>query len=240
MDDMEKYLLSTSRKVVPLLKALTRKPDLITVKIPNSEQSVLTAVLDVLTERNLLILDYGPSDSLNNKLLAAERIICTTLHDMVETRFSCGALKKVKYKGAPAFATPIPDSVLYIERREYFRIKPLISHPAYINLRLEDDQPVKLKITDIGVKGLSFTDTGSASRAAAGDRFENCRLILPANPSVLVTLEIRYRTGNGKPEDGNARDRVGAKFIDLNQGLEFTLQRFINMVQIEQNAMVKS
>lgn len=237
---MEKYLLSTSRKIVPLLKALTKKPDLITVKIPNSEQSVLTAVLDVLPDRNLIILDYGPNESLNNKLLEAERLICTTRHEMVETRFSCTSVQKVRYKGAPAFAASMPTSVFYLERREYFRIKPLISHPAYISFTLENEQVIKLKITDIGVKGLAFLDNGYLSWASVGDRFENCKLTLPANPSVLVTLEICYRSNSSKAEDNDSANRMGGRFVDLNHGLEFTLQRFINMVQIEQNAMVKS
>ncbi len=40
-------------------------------------------------------------------------------------------------------------------------------------------------------------------------------------------------------KDGQATNRVGGKLTNLNQNDEFNLQRFINMVQIEQHAMSK-
>ena len=238
MEGIEKYLLHTSRKIVPLLKSLAKRPDLITAKIPDSSHSVITAVLDILPDRNLIILDYGPDDSLNRKLLEAERIICTTYHEMVETRFSCTDVKRVKYKGERAFAAPIPTSVLHLQRREYFRIKPLISHPAFISVMRDDEHPLKLKIIDIGAKGLSLDDKSLQLKLSEGDRIENCKLTLPANPSVKVNFEIRYITDIGSKE-GQTTHRVGGKFVNLNANDEFTLQRFINMVQMEQNAKLK-
>lgn len=239
MDGMEKYLLHTSREIVALLKALAKKPDLITARLPHTGHSVITAVLDILPGRNLLILDYGPNESLNNELLAAERIVCTAHHEMVETRFNCSNVQRVKYKGAPAFAVPVPDSVLYLQRRGYFRIKPLISHPAFISLMRDGEHPLKLQIIDIGIKGLSLADRGLISKVSVGDQIADCKLTLPANPSVNVNFEIRYIT-DISTKNGESVQRVGGRFIDLNPNGEFTLQRFINMVQIEQHAKLKS
>jgi len=238
MEKREKYLLRTSRKIVPLLKAMAKKTDLVTARVPVGGYTVMTAVLDILPARNLIILDYGPDESLNKKLLAADQIVCTARHNFVETCFNCSGIKRVKYKGEPAFAAPIPDSVLHLERREYFRIKPLISHPAYISLTDENEQLFKLRIFDIGVKGLSMQDWEPRLKLSADEHYENCKLTLPANPSVTVNLEIRY-TSSGSTENGDAAVRAGCRFINLNQNDELTLQRFINMVQLEQNAMVK-
>jgi hypothetical protein len=38
-------------------------------------------------------------------------------------------------------------------------------------------------------------------------------------------------------KEGQATNRIGANFVGLKQKDEFTLQRFINMVQMEQNAL---
>jgi len=238
IEGTEKYLLHKRREIIPLLKALAKKPDLITAKIPESDHKVITAVLDILPNRDLIILDYGPNESLNKKLMAAERIVCTTHHEMVETRFNCSDILRVKYKGAPAFAAPIPASVLHLQRRQNFRIKPLMSHPAFITLIRDDAHPLKLKIIDIGAKGLSLEDKSLQLELSDGDQIENCKLTLPANPSVQVNLEIRYTTNTGSKE-GQTAHRVGGKFINMKANDEFTLQRFINMVQMEHNAKLK-
>lgn len=238
VEEKEKYTLRTSREVIQLLKALTKKPDLITARIPAGGQSVMTAVLDVLPKKNLVVLDYGPVEALNKKLLNAERIVFSTRHDLVETRFSCEALTRVKYKGEPAFAAPIPTSVLHLQRREYFRIKPLISHPVYCGLNRKGESPLKLRAIDIGIKGLSVQDSGFQLNVSEGDRFDNCKLTLPANPSLSVELEIVYMASIIS-KDGEAANRVGGKLINLNKNDEFALQRFINMIQIEQNALSK-
>ena len=238
VEDTEKYVLRTRREIIPLLKALTKKPDPVTAKIPDSTHTMITAVLDVLPNKNLMVLDYGPAEALNKKLLAADRVICTTRHEMVETRFNCSNLKQVKYKGEPAFAVPLPDSVLHLQRRGYFRIKPLTSHPAYLGLTLENDQVLNLKLIDIGIKGLSLQDNLFRLHTAQGKLFENCKLTLPANPSLNVNFELRY-SASSSSRDGQEFNRVGGRFINLNPNDEFNLQRFINMVQIEQNALIK-
>lgn len=238
IEGTDKYLLRTSREIIPLLKSLAKKPDLITAKIPNSGHMVITAVLDVLPNRNLIILDYGSEESLNQKLLAADRVICTTRHEMVETRFKCSNVNRVKYKGAPAFAAPIPVSVVHLQRREYFRIKPLISHPAYLGLMRDGEVALKIKVIDMSVRGMSLEDREFQLNVSEGDLIENCKLTLPASPSLKVDLEIRYMT-NIDLKEGHTTNRVGGRFINLNQGDEFTLQRFINTVQIEHNALFK-
>lgn len=235
LQEQEKFLLRTSKEVIRLLKSLSDKPDIITAKISGSDHSMMTAVLDVFPQKSLVVLDYGPNEALNKKMLAAEKIVFTTRHDMVETRFSCGELQRVKFKGEPAFAAPIPTSVLYLQRREYFRIKPLISHPVYCELNREDQVSGKLEVLDICIRGLSLHDEGDQWNLSEGDRLNGCKLILPANPNLTVNLEIQYTTTIvGK--DNETTNRVGGKFTNLNQNEEFTLQRFINMVQLEQHA----
>ena len=189
-------------------------------------------------KKNLLVLDYGPNHALNKKLLAADKIVFTARHDMVEIRFSSGSIKQVKYNGEPAFATPIPTSVLYLQRREYFRIKPLISHPVYCQLSREDANPLKLRIIDICIKGLSLQDDDFQLKVSEGDRFEKCKLILPANPKLSLGLEVCY-TKTINLSDGLKTNRVGGRFSNPNVNDEYVLQRFINMVQLEQNALSK-
>ena len=238
IEEQEKYTLSSSRTVVPLLKALIKKPDLITAKISGTSHSIMTAMLDVLPGKNLIILDYGPVEALNTKMLEADRIIFTCRHEMVETRFTCNQVQRVKYRGAPAFAAAIPTSVLYLQRRGYFRIKPLISHPVFLTLNREEEPSVKFKVVDIGIKGLALVDTENQLKTDTGDRLEKGKLTLPANPSLNVDLEVRYQIEAGSRE-AQTCNRIGARFTNLTQKEEFILQRFINMVQIEQNSLAK-
>lgn len=239
IEDQKKYLLRTSQERIRILNTLKEKPDLITARIPGNGHAVMTVVLDVLPKKNLLVLDYGPNEALNKKMLAAEKVIFTTLHEMVDTRFSCSGLKRVMYRGQPAFAAAIPDSVLYRQRREYFRIKPLVAFPVICKLRLEDQVVLKLKVIDISIRGLSLMDQDFQLHTSNGERFEGCTLLLPANPSLEVDLEVRYMLTTNMKE-GQQINRVGGKFIELSLTDENILQRFINMVQIEHNAISRA
>jgi len=239
IEDQKKYLLRAKREKIRLLKALREKLDLITARIPGSGHAVMTAVLDVLPKKNLVVLDYGPNEALNKKMLAAEKVIFTARHEMVDTRFSCSGLKRVKYQGQPAFAAAIPDSVLYLQRREYFRIKPLVAFPVTCKLSREDQVVLKLKVIDIGIRGLSLLDKEFQLQVSKGVMFEACTLLLPANPSLEVELEVCYMLTTNMKE-GQQISRVGGKFINISPTDEYKLQRFINMVQIEQNAISKA
>ena len=74
---------------------------------------------------------------------------------------------------------------------------------------------------------------------STGERFEACTLRLPANPSLEVNLEARYMlTTQHKGKEKITR--FGGKFIDISPVHEYKLQRFINMVQIKQNAISKA
>jgi len=73
---------------------------------------------------------------------------------------------------------------------------------------------LKMKVIDIGVRGMSLLDEELQLQVSKGDLFEACTLLFPANPSLTVDLEICYMltTNITKRQQIN---HIGGKFINI-------------------------
>ena len=78
IEDYEKYLLYSRGEIIQKLRQLGKGKNLITGHIGN--ETVLTAVIDVLSDNNLVVLDYAANEALNQKLIDAKRVIKNFRH----------------------------------------------------------------------------------------------------------------------------------------------------------------
>ena len=235
IEGQEKYFLKKRQAIEQTLGLLARKKCLITAHFADGKNPLLTLILDILKDKNLLILDYGPNEATNKKILAAKNIKFASNYEGVKANFSAKKLVKAKYKGQPVFALPIPEAILWLQRRESYRVKVPRSEHVSCQISLDEGEAVGYSVLDISVGGIGIVDPDFSFQKGKGDvgsRLENCNLVLPEVGDQLVTLEVRYYVPIDK-HDRSAGQRVGFAFRDLNFAVEAKVQQYMHMVELQ-------
>ncbi len=231
----EEYILRSRDQVISVLKELSKRPDIVTAYFGGGKHHMLTAVLAVLPERDLAVLDIGPEETLNRRAQAAERLVCVTKHDGVAVRFSLSGLSRAKFQGREVFAAPLPESVLRLQRREFFRVHVPLMNPVTCRIPCPDGGTLTLNVSDISVGGIGLIDPTFRIEPIPTTVLEQCYLTIPDFDSFNVDLEIRS-AHRLRQRDGNEVNRIGCRYAHLAPDKLVIIQRYINKLQIEQRA----
>lgn len=231
ISENERFLLHSQPEIRSQLLSLAKKPDIITAYFDGGKSFILTAVLGIVKERNLLVLDVGPDDATTRRAIDSGRLVCTTKHQGVPIKFSCENMQSARYQGKPAIAAAMPQNLYRLQRREFFRVQvPRINAPL-CDIPLEGGEKIlTLKVVDLSVGGLCLIDPEEQLRPEMLAGYTGCTLHLPDYGELTVSLQIRNK---GRFFSGNASPvtRYGAAFENLTMSDNLYLQRYIYQLQ---------
>src|SRR5512144_2362374 len=120
LGDYSKYLIHSKTEIIFVLRAVMQKTELVTAYFNHGKDFFLTSILEV--EPDYMILDYGSNEALNRKVLASGKVVFLTSQDRVKVQFTAPHVEKITYAQRDAFRITLPDTVLKLQRREYYRI----------------------------------------------------------------------------------------------------------------------
>lgn len=228
----EAHLLNNRWAITQKLRLLAKKPDLITAFFNGGRESVLTAIVEVMPEQDLVLLDYGADEKSNARMIDSERVIFTGAHNGIAAQFSSTSVRRARFQGQTVFACTLPPSLLWRQRREFFRVRVPGNLPARCEMALSDDKPSRLPIVDISVGGVALLDEHSRPVFTKDARFTECELLLPDIGQINVALCVRYTLplNRAHPEAGQ---RVGCSFGELSLDATAMVQRYIYLVDAQ-------
>lgn len=218
-------------EIIQKLRLLGKKKSLITLHFDGN--SMLSTVIDVLSDKNLLVLDYGGSEASNVRLLAKKRAIVKTDYDGINAQFTANNIRKARLKGNPTFACDLPDKLLWVQRREYYRVRIPLSENVTCELIHGDDNRTTYKVLDISTGGIALFDPNNELELEPGNIFHNCKLMLGEHATSLISLEVRNHIILD-PSDMSKGTRCGMQFLKVPGDFDASLQKFINMVDLQQ------
>lgn len=237
--EREKYLLETHQDIVQNLQDLARRPTVITAYFNAHRDSISTTIIDVLTERNLLVFEPGPSNSANLRLLKATQAICIARYNDIDMRFTIHEIRRARYRDQDVFACPIPDSLLRLQRREFFRVSTPLMNPILCHFTSKTGKATTLPLADISIGGICLTDEQQQFDYPNGDIIERCTLEFPDDPKRLViNLLVRATFMVGKQRSVRIQ-RIGCEFTELDPRSANFIQRYISRLQIQQKNLLQ-
>jgi len=238
VEDHEKYLIYSRTEISRVLNELSKRPDIITAYFNGGKEYLLTAVLAVLPDRELVVLDYGPDERTNRRVLDAERLICVTKHNNIDIRFNCTTPQRAKFQEKQAFAAPIPESLFRLQRREFFRVSTPITSPVVLQIPQEEGTLLELNVADLSCGGLGLLDPDGMLPAEPLTELKGCVLFLP-DETLTLDLQIRNRIRHTL-RDGRQVTRIGCAFVNLPLNQNAVIQRYIHRLQVEQKGLSQS
>lgn len=230
---LRSYEVTTRAEVLALLRALRDKRALVTAYVGRGLEFLVTSVIGVHPEFEELTFGLGKDATLNRRLLSAKNIVFVATLDQVKLQFAAERAELIEADGESAFRVRIPDAVLRLQRRNYFRVHTPLARPLVCRApspgRL--GEIVDLTVLDISCGGFGvWVDPGRLD-AYPGLVLDNCTLDLPEVATLELTVEIRHVADIRRV--GRPRKRLGCRFLNADGPTSTLLQRYVNRAERE-------
>jgi len=243
LDDEEQspFALREPGEIASVLRALAEARSLISASLVPGGFACPTALLAVHDD-GTLVLDGNRDESMNQRMAAASRMICMAQLDLVPIRFRLSTPTRIMHEAYVAFTTPLPETLLRMQRRELYRLACPATTSAMVHVanagHAPDPDTPSLRVLDISGGGVAIAIPDDAlARFEPPALFSPCLLRLADAPPVAVTIEVIYT----RPQEirGVVRWRAGCRFVDLPAAVEQQVMQYIFQVERQRNARLR-
>lgn len=234
-ETFSRYAVRNPREILQLLRALTEKRVLITAHL-DERTSFLTVLLALDASGTSVVLDAAPETHINQRVVAAAELVCTTRLNNVQVQFSLSAIQAIRYDDRPALRANLPASIVRLQRREFFRLAA--PRLAPLVCKIMENQPdgrkklVSVRILDISGGGLAILVPPQELHFEVGMDFDHCSLVLPDGEPLPIRLTVRNVFDINQP-DGAKAQRAGCQFVGLPSAVMTRLQRYLFKLERE-------
>jgi len=238
LENWHDYEVQSRKEIVALLRQIGEKKQLIRMKIKGEADVCVTSVLEVDPESGLFILDRSINREQNERILRAGQVMCETYLDKIRILFRAGGLQELEFGGTGALAANIPDSLIRLQRREFYRMPTPVTNPVPVLVPL----PIALgggsasfPLADISCGGIALFDNKMSLNSTIGQTFTGCRIELPEIGTVDTSLQVRNALDVTMLNNKTSR-RIGCMFVDISRANMAGVQRYITKLERERNA----
>ena len=239
-DQYSQFLLHSKSEILAVLRSLIQKGAMITVHFDQGRSFLLTTMLSLKSDNREFVLDIGSNEAMNAKALQAEKLILTTIIDKVKVQFSVKKLSPTQHEGRTAFLGTLPETLLRLQRREYFRLSTPLVNPVKLNaIATRPDHSafnIELPLLDVSGGGVGLMATlDHAQLFERGTTLTDCKMMLPEEGLLVVTLSVR-NLFDVTTRSGAHYVRMGCEFVNLSGARLNMVQRYITRVERERKA----
>ncbi|MEI8164654.1 MAG: flagellar brake protein [Betaproteobacteria bacterium] len=235
-DEYSQYMLNSKSEMFAVFHGMVEHVSQITLFFNEARDMVLTSMISYNDDG--ILLDLGASAELNRKALDASKIFCVTQLDKVKIQFILRGLQRVDTKGGPAFSAALPDSVLRLQRREYYRLATPVARPLKcaigVPVREGDRRVIDAHIADISGGGLCVISIPLDIPLEPGIEL-SCKIDLPEIGVVSGTVMVRSVFDSVMRSGAKSR-RAGCEFVKLPGSMLTLIQRYIIKIERERKA----
>ena len=233
-DEDREFRISSRKGMLSILQGIADQGSH-TALFYGGSQSILTTLIGI--NENGIWLDVGPFPPENKQILLSDRVTFVSVHQHVKIQFVANSIESVMFRNNEAFYLELPDYLLRVQRREFYRTAVPASPPVRCSVPIQPedpDEPVivrELPVVDISGGGIGLLCDEDEDALLPDKVFTDCRILIPEVGALTVTIEVRngIKVTMGK----NIHKRVGCRFIRPDNQTNMLLQRYINQLQSE-------
>lgn len=234
-EDIELRIFSR-KEMLSILQSIADQGTRVALYFGGEQTFILTTLLGA--NEHGMWLDVGPFPPENKQLLLSDKITFVSVHQHVKVQFTANDIENDLFENNEAFYLELPDYLLRIQRREFFRttipaatlVKCIIPTPPECS-----DDPVVMReipIVDISGGGIGLLCEKDETTLLPEKVFLDCKITLPDVGILTVTIEVRNGIDFTTPNNV-VHKHVGCRFLHLNNQTNLLLQRYIARLQSE-------
>lgn len=232
-EEERKCLIHSRTEIAFLLRGIMKHNTLITAYFNAGREFILTSIVGFDPANNGLLLDLGPDEELNKRLVESNQLLFTTTHERVKVKFSGTQATRVNHEGHAAFRVGMPQKLIRMQRREYYRIATGIVNPLKCRIMLPIDGVdgmAEVTVLDISCGGLALIDQHHAVDLEPGNSYDKCQLTLPEMGVIVAGLKV-CNTYEVTLRNGLACKRSGCQFTGMQESERGRVQRYITRLE---------
>lgn len=231
-----KYQISSKREIVALLSAVMKDHVGMSIRLDHMEDTIDTSILRM--DDDVMFIKAAADPLVNKALLESSNAAFVANPRNALIKFSAHQIQRVG-TDLLALKLDIPDQIVRIQRREFFRIDvpPQSALGCKISFTGADGQSnlIRAGIDNISAGGIGMTDRSGSLPLALNAVHDDCQLEL--NTSNAPRVRLKTRSVNKKEQgDGKVVHHFGCEFVETPRAALASIQRFIMQLEREVNA----
>lgn len=224
--DWHEFAVTSRREIEALLRNICVQKSRIFVQAGGQPVTWVTAVA---CDGAALILDRALTREQNNRIMQAGFVAFETSLDNIRIVFNTSRMREVDYQGEPAFALDVPDRMIRLQRREFYRVATPVIYPVLVSIpvpKAADADSITFSLADISCGGICLLDHQLALGANVGRVYTRCRIELPDVGVVTTGLQVR-NTATTTLLNNRTSSRFGCQFVDISLAHLSMVQRYV-------------
>jgi c-di-GMP-binding flagellar brake protein YcgR len=230
--ELERYWLYSKFEIDALITRLCDERVQMTVYWGSDGEFAVTQLMKVDAVRNEVHFDLPNQPEQQSHLLDAAELVCVAFIEAIKVQFTIAAPRRSSSGGFPTFLAGLPDRLLRLQRREYYRVRTPegVSASCLVPYSGDNAQYESLRVLDVSVGGLAMLAYPRHFDPSVVHVIDRCYLDLPGVGTVPVSLRVAHVETCA---DGQSR-RCGCEFVDLSPQARMMLQRYVHKIDVEQ------
>jgi len=239
-EEYGRYILSNEREVLFHLRNLQTQNSFVTLYLDDGQHFFLSKLLAVDEEKKRIFLDTPREPEVLNQALQAGKITVSTTVDRVKVQYRLHHIERGTHDGQIAFVANLPNRLLRLQRREFFRVQTPRINPLRCLLAIQK-KPSSPEVLDFSLYDLSggglclIGEERHADKFSLGALFADCRLNIPGESVISVNLRIR-EISKVETANGDHQLRLGCEFVNLPGSRLTLIERYITRLERERKA----
>jgi len=236
-EDMNPFRVTSRREIIALLRSIAERNQLVRMVLNQGADTIVTSILEVDDDNGTMLLDCAPTELMNKRVLDSHKLSFETMLDSIRILFASSDPESCIHEGLPAFIVPLPDYMIRLQRREFYRVPTPVTNPVLCTIPVKTESepmPVVTSLHNISGGGIAIMDEKKLIDTTFGRIYDNCRIDLPTGP-VTVSLQIRNML-ELTLSNGRTTHRLGCQFINPSNGALGAIQKYITKLERDRNA----
>ncbi|MET0855279.1 MAG: flagellar regulator YcgR PilZN domain-containing protein [Telluria sp.] len=238
LHDWHEFALTSRREIAALLGKICESQARILVAVRGQPATWVTGIA---CNANGLVFDRALTAEHNESIVKARHISFETSLDNIRIFFEAGKVRPVEYDGMPAFVIDLPDEVVRLQRREFYRVPTPLTEPVMVSIAVPTaagSEAINFSLADISCGGIGLLDNQSTLGATVGRTYAQCRINLPEIGTITTGLQLRNAMTMTLLNDRTNR-RLGCQFIGISTAHLSMVQRYVNKRECERKGQPK-
>ena len=228
-DGLDEFRVSSPREIQGLLKQLLDGSVLLNLNA--SDGSVFTSAIWTLdSSRGTVGFNADPNDPAMQALLEGEEVVVVGYLDSVKLQFDVHDLVLVHGNRASVLSCPAPREIYRFQRRNAFRVRPLMRTSPVARIRHPDmpEMEFALRVIDVSIGGCGLFLPEDVPTMNAGVLLQDVRIDLDTDTKLELSMRLQHITAINAEARGV---RLGFEFKRVGGDSLRALQRFIDLTQ---------
>lgn len=217
-------------QIAGILRRLHEGHAMVHVSLPGSNESWLSAIIDVQPTTGQVLLDELTPREGNIALRNSGRLIVNAQIKGVDISFATSLVGTGSEDGLLFYRVALPQGVRYWQRRASYRAQVGAALSVPVTLNHSDGLVLTGELVDISAGGIGTRHKDTKGIVPLiGELWADCHIVLPDGHEIQCTLEIR----NVGHEGRSGKVRIGSRFIDLDRGQLKNIEAFVAHLERE-------